>query len=247
MGVMIEHGEAGLTFFEDLGGSLWARAGRYPCNVGERLQLIDFEHTRRPQGHDTALAVYPDVAETEPRQAAGEPTDMNKRAGNGQSWQRAARGASRILIGALLLGVAACGGGTDSTGKSGAGVSHPWIKPPHDIDAKAVTLAPFLVYRVHPERVQEAVDDLKNEPYIQISPSMAARYTKADVRVPAEMRPFLIRGLDTGSSEITVIQSMLGLWVKVVGGDLSHLSFQPLVVLVDPTPTDIYVTVEPKG
>ena len=175
---------------------------------------------------------------------------MNQRTGNGTGCHGAARGAariSRILIGALLLGVAACGGGTDSTGKAVAGVSHPWIKPPHDIDAKAVTLAPFLVYRVHPELVQEAVDDLKNEPYIQISPSMAARYTKADVRVPAEMRPFLIRGLDTGSSEITVIQSTLGLWVKVVGGDLSHLSFQPLVVLVDPTPTDIYVTVEPKG
>ena len=153
-----------------------------------------------------------------------------------------------VFMGMLLVGLTACGGG-DHPGVSRAvsGVNHPWIKAPTAVDPKAVTLAPFLVYRVHAELLKEAINELKTEPYIQISPSMAAYYTKADVRVPAEMRPFLIRGLDTGSSEISVIQSMAGLWVKTVGGDLSHLDYQPLVVLIDPTPIDIYLTVEPKS
>ena len=160
-----------------------------------------------------------------------------------QRWQFAAR---VMLVGLLSVGLSGCG---DGSGKPTAlaGVTHPWINPPHSVDPKAVVLSPFLVYRVHPDAMKEALTELEHEPYIQISPNMAAHYTKADVRVPAEMRPFLIRGLDTGSSEISVVQSMLGLWVKVVGGDHAHLDYQPLVVLIDPTPTEIYVTVEPKG
>jgi hypothetical protein len=90
----------------------------------------------------------------------------------------------------------------------------------------------------------EAIAELEHEPYIQISPSMATHYTRAEVRVPAEMRPFLIRGLDAGGSKIEVVQSMLGLWIKVIGGAGKAVTAQPLVVLIDPTPVHIFVTLE---
>lgn len=149
---------------------------------------------------------------------------------------------TRLLLGIVAL-TAACG----DSGKQVAAVAHPWINPPQQVDDKAVILSPWLIYRVHPKVLEEAVTELKTEPYIQISPSMAAHYTQSDVRVPAEMRPFLVRGLDAGNSEITVVQSMLGLWVKAVGGDATKISYQPLVVLIDPTPVEIYVTVEPAS
>ena len=67
--------------------------------------------------------------------------------------------------------------------------------------------------------LKEAVAELAKEPYVQISPAIAARYTKTDAHVPMEMRPFLIRGLTGGQTDITVVQSMQGLWVKATGSD----------------------------
>lgn len=152
----------------------------------------------------------------------------------------------RTVIGGWLLVIvmllAGCGGA-----EKPVAVEHPWIHPPDVLDPKAVTLPPFLVYRVDPSALAEARAELEKEPYIQISPAMASHFVKSEVTVPAEMRPFLIRGLDTGTSKIAVVQSMQGLWVKVSGGDLKRLDYQPLVVLVDPTPVDIYVTVEPAA
>lgn len=146
-----------------------------------------------------------------------------------------------VALGTLLL--AGCG---KATTPQAVAASHPWIHPPTVEDKKAVILPAFLVYRVHADLLQEAVAELEHEPYIQISPSMASHYTKTDVHVSAEMRPFLIRGVTAGASEISVVQSMQGLWVRVRGPDLEHLSYQPLVVLIDPTPIDVFVTVEAK-
>lgn len=145
------------------------------------------------------------------------------------------------LLGAVML-LAGCGGAEQPVA-----VDHPWIHPPDVLDPKAVTLPPFLVYRVDATALAEARAELEKEPYIQISPAMASHFVRREVTIPAEMRAFLIRGLDTGSSKIAVVQSMQGLWVKVSGGDLKRLDYQPLVVLVDPTPGDIYVTAEPAA
>ncbi len=143
----------------------------------------------------------------------------------------------------LLLLLAGCG---QPHAPQTVVASHPWIHPPTVEDNKAVHLPPFLVYRVHPELLKEAIAELDKEPYIQISPAVASHYTKTDVRVPAEMRPFLIRGLVGGQTDITVVQSMQGLWVKASGSDVAHPTQQPLVVLIDPTPIDIFVTLEAK-
>lgn len=144
----------------------------------------------------------------------------------------------------LLLLLSAC---SQEHAAESAAANHPWIHPPTVEDKNAVNLPPFLVYRVHPDALKETLAELEKEPYMQISPSMASHYTKSDVHVPAEMRPFLIRGLVGGQTDITVVQSMQGLWVKATGSDVAHPAQQPLVVLVDPTPIDIFVTLGPKG
>lgn len=150
----------------------------------------------------------------------------------------------RGLLATLLALLAACGG--DGAAPAAVAAAHPWIHAPTASDPKAIALPPFLVYRVSAAHVAEAVAELEKEPYIQISPNMASHYTGAQVQVPAEMRPFLIRGLTAGKSDISVEQSLYGLWVRVAGSDPAHPQAQPLVVMVDPTPIDIFVTVEPR-
>ena len=152
----------------------------------------------------------------------------------------------RLTIFPLML-AALLGGCGPQQGAHTVTASDPWIHPPTVEDKKAVNLPPFLVYRVHPDMLKEAVAELAKEPYVQISPAIAARYTKTDAHVPMEMRPFLLRGLTGGQTDITVVQSMQGLWVKATGSDVAHPVQQPLVVMVDPTPIDIFVTLEPKG
>ena len=153
------------------------------------------------------------------------------------------RVANNAALAVLLFSILLPGCG-ESTPPSAAIVSHPWINPPREVDEKAVDLPPFLIYRVDPKAMSDAIAELDREAYIQISPSMAEHYTGQAVTVPMEMRPFLIRALDTGNSEIKVVQSLQGLWTRTIGGDGSEPVKQPLVVLVDPTPVDIFVTVE---
>ncbi len=140
-----------------------------------------------------------------------------------------------------LLALLAC---SEDQAPVSAAPPHPWIKAPQVADPQSVTLPAWLVYRVDAKVMAEAVAELKHEPYIQISPSMASHYVQSDVTVPMEMRPFLVRALDAGHSEISVVQSLQGLWTRTIGGDGSPPQAQPLVVLLDPTPVDIFVTVE---
>lgn len=157
---------------------------------------------------------------------------------------RCGRAAINAALTAMLLLSALLAGCGENTPPSAAIVSHPWINPPREVDDKAVVLPPFLIYRVDPKAMSEAIAELDREAYIQISPSMAEHYTGQAVTVPMEMRPFLVRALDTGNSEIKVVQSLQGLWTRTIGGEGSEPAKQPLVVLIDPTPVDIFVTVE---
>ena len=148
-----------------------------------------------------------------------------------------------LVFVALLAG---CGEQAPVAGTATATATHPWINPPRERDPKAVTLPPFLVYRVDPKVIAEANAELAEQGYVQLSPNLASHYVQQEVVVPMEMRPFLIRALDVDGAEITVVQSLQGLWTRTIGG-VGAARQQPLVVMVDPTPVEIFVTVEPHG
>ena len=121
--------------------------------------------------------------------------------------------------------------------------NHAWHRPPHNFGEAAVMLAPWLVYPVHPTVREEAIEVLEDVSYIQLSPSMASHYSQSDIRPTPQLRPFLVRALDGGNSEFSVRQSALALWVDASAGDGDTITPQPVVVLLDPTPVGIFVTV----
>ncbi|MEQ8662906.1 MAG: hypothetical protein RLW62_18995 [Gammaproteobacteria bacterium] len=138
--------------------------------------------------------------------------------------------------------LAACG----DTAPPAARAAHPWLTAPPPADDGAVTLPAWLVHPLALERRAEAVAELGAEPYVQISPGSASHYAGSAVGVPAEMRPFLIRALAPPAAPATldVVQSRHGLWVRVRAGAGEPLEAAPLVVLVDPTPQTVHVTVD---
>lgn len=161
--------------------------------------------------------------------------------GNIQFFGRYASASALTLValcGALLIN------GCSEQEAEQVAASHAWLNVPQTIDDKAVTLPPFLIHRVAESVLAEALSELESESYVQISPAVASHYAQREVRVPMEMRPFLIRAIKAGDGEITVIQTLTGLWAKTHAAPGTNLEFGPLVVFVDPTPTEIFVTVE---
>lgn len=144
----------------------------------------------------------------------------------------------RLLPLAMALVLTAC-----ESGQTIGPAAHAWLNSPVTDDPKSVQLPGWLIYRVPAARLDEAVAELESEPYIQISPSMAQHYSQAEIRVPAEMRPFLVRAVEREGCSFEAVQSMQGLWLRCVGGSGDATS-QPLVVLLDPTPRDIFVSLE---
>ena len=145
------------------------------------------------------------------------------------------------LVALALIALAGCGDGPVPTAQATADA---WLRAPQTPDAAAVELPAWLVYPVADAVREEAIAELETEPYIQISPHMASRYAGQDVRVPAEMRPFLVRAVAAPDATMRVIQSSTGLWLRAEGGDSTAARRAPRVVLVDPTPVEIFVTVE---
>jgi hypothetical protein len=152
----------------------------------------------------------------------------------GKSWLRA--GATVVF--AVLTG---CGGEAPD-----APPAHPWLTAAPPPDARAEVLPAWVVYPVAPAALPEAMAELAAEPYIQISPGMATHYAGQEVRIPAAMRPFLVRAMDAPGAEVAVEQLQSGLWLRVRGGNPADLEAAPRVVLLDPTPRAIFVTAEPR-
>lgn len=159
----------------------------------------------------------------------------------GPSQRLRERSCAALLAFAGLL--TACGGETPE----GTADHHPWYRAPHNPEAHEVTIAPWMVHPVRAEAVEEARAELAEISYVQVSPGMASHYAGQEVRVPPEARPFLVRALDAGGSALEVRQSATSLWVRATGGTGEKIVEQPIVVLLDPTPIGIFVTVEPGG
>ncbi|MCZ6894597.1 MAG: hypothetical protein O7H40_11205 [Gammaproteobacteria bacterium] len=150
-----------------------------------------------------------------------------------------ARRVSSVLV---ILVLSAC-----TPGPQEAVVSdHPWYRAPHQFGEDSIALAPWQVYPVEAVVVDEAIAELEEVSYVQISPAIASHYAQREMRLPPVARPFLVRALDAGNSEFTVMQSASALWVRASAGDGSSLRRQPLVVLLDPTPVGIFVTVDDR-
>ena len=150
--------------------------------------------------------------------------------------------ASRVSSVLVILFLSACAPGPQGPVAS----EHPWYRAPHQFGEDSIALAPWQVYPVEPAVVDEAIAELENVSYVQISPAIASRYAQREMRLPPVVRPFLVRALDAGNSEFTVMQSASALWVRASAGDGSSLRRQPLVVLLDPTPVGIFVTVDDR-
>lgn len=120
--------------------------------------------------------------------------------------------------------------------------AHPWLTAAPPSTDNMVMLAPFLVYRVEGERRAEAAAELEVQPYLQLSPGTARHFAGQELRVPAEMRPFLVRAVAAPDAAVSVQQLPLGLWMRSAASDA--VQAQPLVVLLDPTPRDIFVTLD---
>lgn len=153
-----------------------------------------------------------------------------------------ARTARAGLVALALLALGACG----EQDQAGTAPAHPWVTAPPPADEAAVELPGWLVHPLAPARRAEAVAELADEPYVQVSPGTASHYVDREVGVPAEMRPFLIRAVAPAGAqaELAVVQSRNGLWVRVRAPATGALEAAPVVVLVDPTPRDIFVTLE---
>ncbi len=122
-------------------------------------------------------------------------------------------------------------------------VDHRWFRAPHNFGEDSVLLAPWLVYPVHPDAREEAIADLEDVSYIQLSPKAASHYAQSDIRPTPQLRPFLVRALGGDNSEFSLRQSASALWVDATPGDGDAITPQPVVVLLDPTPVGIFVTV----
>ncbi|MCP5202174.1 MAG: hypothetical protein H6977_19420 [Gammaproteobacteria bacterium] len=137
----------------------------------------------------------------------------------------------------MLVVLAACSGEAPEVPPS-----QPWLTAPPPPDPKAEVLPAWLVHPVAAAARAEALAELAAEPYIQISPGMASYYAGQEVRIPAAMRPFLVRAVDAPGAAIEVVQSQAGLWLRALGGDPAKLDAAPRVVLLDPTPRAVFVT-----
>ncbi len=114
-----------------------------------------------------------------------------------------------------------------------------------DAQHEFLPLPLFLFSPVREEHVQEAVEALGDGQLLQLSTSEAQRYATDELHTVRELRPFLIHGLYRSKREFTVAIADRALWVDSVDDpfDTTPVKRQPLVIYIDETPPDVYVTV----
>lgn len=121
--------------------------------------------------------------------------------------------------------------------------SHEWYRPPQNAQNDMAIVAGELVFPVHSAALEEAILDLEPVASIQLSPRSVAYYVQRDIPIKLGLRPFLVRAFGRNGSRFTVRQSPSALWIDASGGD-GQVKSQPLVILVDPTPINVFVTMD---
>ena len=120
--------------------------------------------------------------------------------------------------------------------------NHEWYRPPQNTQNEMVIIASELVFPVHSAVLEEAILDLEQVSSIQLSPKSMFHYVQRDVPKKSELRPFLVRALDGGGSRFAVRQGASALWINATHGN-GQVKPQPLVVLLDTIPINVFLTV----
>ena len=103
----------------------------------------------------------------------------------------------------------------------------------------------YLYQPVKADLVSQAVAGLGANPLLQLSTSEAEVYAGNSLKMPMELRPFLIYGLSRPGGRAVVYYADRALWVDNLdgSGDNNEVTEVPLVIFIDEVPPDIYVTV----
>ena len=123
-------------------------------------------------------------------------------------------------------------------------ISSAWFRPMDNENHEYVKYPSFLYQPVSAELIPEAVAALGEKPLLQLSTSEAERYAGNELRMPMELRPFLIHALSRPNSGPIVYYADRALWVDALGGegDNDQVREAPLVIFIDEVPPDVYVT-----
>ena len=107
----------------------------------------------------------------------------------------------------------------------------------------------YLYQPVQESLLAEAIAALGDKPLLQLSTSEAERYTGSDLRMPMELRPFLIHALSRPDGRPIVYFADRALWVDNLGGsgDNTVVKQTPMVIFIDEVPPDVYVTAGQSG
>ena len=145
------------------------------------------------------------------------------------------------LILALLL---AAGGVSGCAERVPEAVRDGWHHAPDAAPGEYLELPPFVIFPVREGAVAEAEKELDAYEFIQISPAMADHFSGQEIGIPTTLRPFLFRGLSDERAHFKVRQSPTSLWIVGSGDQSGNIQRRPVVVLIDPQPQELFVTVE---
>ena len=123
-------------------------------------------------------------------------------------------------------------------------IASSWYRPMDSDKHEFVQYPDYLFQPVQESLIGEAIAALGDKPLLQLSTSEAERYAGNDLRMPMELRPFLIHALARPGGRFVVYFADRALWVDNVGGtgDNNQITEAPLVIFIDEVPPDVYVT-----
>ena len=145
-----------------------------------------------------------------------------------------------LLAAFVMVVLCACGPPQEQAKE----ISSPWFRPMDDETHEYIKYPSFLYQPVQADLIPEALTGLGQKPLLQLSTSEAERYAGNELRMPMELRPFLIHALARPGSAPVVYYADRALWVDALGGegDNSQVREAPLVIFIDEVPPDVYVT-----
>jgi hypothetical protein len=145
-----------------------------------------------------------------------------------------------ILLFALALVITGC----EPAPEQADPIASSWYRPMDNPAHEYIKYPNYLYQPVQTELVPQAVAGLGKNPLLQLSTSEAEQYAGNSLKMPMELRPFLIYGLSRPGGQAVVYYADRALWVDNLGGagNSAEITEVPLVIFIDEVPPDVYVT-----